>query len=405
MYSKVSNKLSTVNVKKIVDILFFIYLICLFTFSENQSTIGIFYASTIAFIVSFIILCLTTRKINILFITNIKVYIVMIVYVLITIFFEDYLSYTIQRIITMVQIVIINVVIVNYIKTIKDIKRTMKYCIYASVFSGIYRLIDGGYAQIFSNRSSNEILIVGANNLATIMAIVFLMAIYFAVNQADSKLIWWVYAAFIGSIGLFTGSRKAVLAMGVGIIVFIILSGKRNLLKKLLLLMIISVLGWIIFMKVPAFSLAKERFLMMFGLFSNSNVDDSTLIRKEMIEIGMEAFYKNPIFGYGVGFIGGELVPSHFGYSTYLHNNYVELLVGLGLIGACLYYCVHTIIIAKLIKIRGSHSFRNLFLSIIISLLIIDIGAVSYYDKFTQFILTLCCISAQKRILLSDEEE
>ena len=72
----------------------------------------------------------------------------------------------------------------------------------------------------------------------------------------------------------------------------------------------------------------------------------------------------------------------------YAHNNYIELMVDLGMVGTFVYYSFYGYIIAKLIKIRDDVTgIKNFFLAFMLVLLILEISAVTYnIDLFQTFI-------------------
>ncbi|MDD3267588.1 MAG: O-antigen ligase family protein, partial [Burkholderiales bacterium] len=122
-------------------------------------------------------------------------------------------------------------------------------------------------------------------------------------------------------------------------------------------------------------------------LFGQNNLDISSRIRFEMIEVGKTLFLSKPFLGYGIGSF--SIVS---GFDAYSHNNYIELLVGLGIIGMVLYYSMIIYIIYKLFIIRKFID-GNPLLAILLSLLVIDYGLVSYNSPVYQYIIALGFIS------------
>ena len=79
------------------------------------------------------------------------------------------------------------------------------------------------------------------------------------------------------------------------------------------------------------------------------------------------------------------------GHSTYLHNNFVELLASGGIIGFGIYYGIILYLIIKLTPFAlKKDSFSDACLVILIVHTIADYGTVSYYNKGTYFILVGC---------------
>ncbi|MBQ4399870.1 MAG: hypothetical protein II830_01090, partial [Alphaproteobacteria bacterium] len=100
---------------------------------------------------------------------------------------------------------------------------------------------------------------------------------------------------------------------------------------------------------------------------------------------------QTPVLGMGLGnpYI---LTERYFGFNlTYLHNNYIELLAGAGLIGTLLYYLLWAYPLYYFIRF---FSLRNketavCLVMLILLLTVLDWGRVGYTSKQTYFYLML----------------
>ena len=132
-----------------------------------------------------------------------------------------------------------------------------------------------------------------------------------------------------------------------------------------------------------------HRFEDMLNAFFEEGGDRSSQIRQNMMQFGMEAFARNPILGYGpngfanlYGTLGGEL--------AYSHNNFVEMLVSTGLVGFVLYYGY----LVKMLFTKCVSGKQTVFMkAMLIAMLVADMGLVSYYDAFYQYVLCLVLYS------------
>ena len=83
--------------------------------------------------------------------------------------------------------------------------------------------------------------------------------------------------------------------------------------------------------------------------------------------------------------------------STYLHNNYIELLACGGIVGTALYYVPR---LALLRDFWSSRFLRNrqaiACLTILLLLLIMDYGAVAYSEKMQYLYLLMLFVQADK---------
>jgi hypothetical protein len=132
----------------------------------------------------------------------------------------------------------------------------------------------------------------------------------------------------------------------------------------------------------------------------NSNDEFSEdLLRIMMVEKGLEWFMIKPFFGYGHR--GYELLFERIsGERRYSHNNFVELLVNLGLVGFVVYYWNYI----KLFFIyftRYLNTQLGFFLSyLLFAFFLLDLVVVSYYSQMiVQIIILICGYVYQNRKL------
>ncbi|MNC58345.1 hypothetical protein D3C75_1080670 [compost metagenome] len=76
------------------------------------------------------------------------------------------------------------------------------------------------------------------------------------------------------------------------------------------------------------------------------------------------------------------------GFNKYAHNNYVELMVGVGLVGLVIYYLLYVYILHKNFKmmLQGNKN-AIIFFTLVIVLLITEIGLESFGDETYQILL------------------
>ena len=208
----------------------------------------------------------------------------------------------------------------------------------------------------------------------------------------------YLFGSAIGLLcALSSGSRKALLIIALGLMLLYIVSyGWRAAYR-----IIIPVLGLGLFYVVAndyiEGSSVFNRFDSFINLFTGEGkVDSSTLIRQQMIEFGLISFLNRPLHGYGLNNFS-VLYINYSGAATYAHNNYVEILVSIGLIGFFLYYWLYGVILFNfryLLKLKKHLTKENnLMYSVLFCLLLInllmDFASVSYYEKMTYVYMVL----------------
>ena len=135
-----------------------------------------------------------------------------------------------------------------------------------------------------------------------------------------------------------------------------------------------------------------EQTLLQIEGGNDVKVESSMFVRYGLITYGLEWFKQRPILGYGANNfrVMSDQTYEFLGMNFYAHNNYIELLVGVGIIGLLIYYWGYIVIISKSIRIWNFYT--KLALTLIIISLFIDIANVSYYSILSQFVLCIAFI-------------
>lgn len=263
----------------------------------------------------------------------------------------------------------------------KKLDFILKSIIISSLFLSIMLVLKTPFYQWGSSRLGESVGI-NSNDLGLKMTIASIISIYFS---QENKKKYYISAIIFFTIALLTGSRKAFILMILSVTFLKILTvkNKRNLIIAIPFLLFLSFLAWKLIMTVPYFYnvLGNRIELMINGFLGKGQVDSSTTNRLYMIDYGMKLFNQKPFLGYGL-----------FNYSAlteyaYSHNNYVELLVGVGILGTAIYYSLYLYIIFKLFKDLKKNKYAGLFISLIIGLALMEYGLVSYYEEFYQIII------------------
>ena len=183
---------------------------------------------------------------------------------------------------------------------------------------------------------------------------------------------------------LSSNSRNSFIVCCSGVVLFLLL-GNTNIhrRKKASYLVFTLCIAYIIYDS----GLLDSILLRMSNVsFVNGN-DRSVNSRMLMINVGYSIFANNPLWGCGIN--NAQFILEYYFARTYLHNNYIELLADLGLIGFCLYYLVYLYDIIGLIKYRRLKVYNELssiLIILLIMLLIADISVVFYYNKIVYVI-------------------
>lgn len=280
--------------------------------------------------------------------------------------------------------------------------KLLKIIMYAGTIFSIYVIMYYGIGEYMTKLMNGDRIGTEINNVNTIglqTSISTIIAIFYGLYDNKKSYLLLSLIPLIVSLG--TGSRKVIVLIVFGIILLFVLNGeeKINLIKftKKIIAFAIIIALFLFVIRLPMFSTIYERMEMTInGLMGKGEFDHSTELRETYIKAGMNQFFKTPFLGVGIAnssYITMQVV----GISTYLHNNYVELLATTGITGFCLYYSVYLYIIINCIKmLKTKNKFINVVLVIFLTNMILEYGMVSYYSKSTYIYILLGLITVQK---------
>lgn len=287
----------------------------------------------------------------------------------------------------MIELAIISNLIIAFIDNKEKLVSLYKYLVGA----GVVLIIRLAYEFPLNTWLSGRLGSTGdfnPNKIGLYLTISALCTFHFALIK-NKKWFYVLFSIFTVVIVL-TGSRKAflMLVLGACLLYYLNIGRFKSRSKQLLSLVITVVLlliSYFLVMNIPVFyELLGSRLESMMLIFTgSSDLDYSSNERIKMIEVGMSLIGDSPIWGSGIGSYG--LVS---GFNRYSHNNYIELLVGLGVIGLILYYSMIIYVIYKLIKVINSID-GNPLLVILSLLLVMDFALVSYNGPIYQLIIAL----------------
>ena len=305
-------------------------------------------------------------------------------------------SYAIEKGFTILQILICTTVLYLYYSKKESVSPLIDIVMWGGYVVTFYTIIFTGidtirYAMVAGERLGNTFSNI--NSIGMVSAIAVVIAFYkFIFVKKSLHIILTVPCVFMVAM---TGSRKALALLGVGILLLLLFKyAKGNpfiVAFKLLFIGIIVVALILYLLTLPMFSVIAERMEGLVALITGvGKVDSSAQIRDNMIQLGMEIFKENPILGVGIGNARIVVAQSLLGHETYLHNNYVELLSSLGIIGFTLYYSMWGYVLLGIYKYRKySEKLSIICITLILLQLMLDYGMVSYYSKDTYLYLMI----------------
>ncbi|MDK0919116.1 O-antigen ligase family protein [Clostridium perfringens] len=285
----------------------------------------------------------------------------------------------------------------NYLDSYEKIINLLKMFIISGIIASFYVLSDLNLNNL--TRLGSDI---GNQNLVgALLSISFLISIFFILYKNKKNYIILSIILLISI--LLTGSRTGIIFILIGLSVLILVKLRKNIIKViiglLILLIVIIILYKIIMQNYVIYNILGVRIEGMLNIFTgNGVVDSSSIVRRNMIDIAKQMFLNKPIWGYGLASYG-----MISGFGTYSHNNLLELLIGVGIIGTISYYSMYIIVFINLIKCKCDIK----WIILVINLCIIITGLISsvqYYDKHTYIMLAIGSVLGNKCIDVKDNK-
>lgn len=196
------------------------------------------------------------------------------------------------------------------------------------------------------------------NDIGMKCALFIVLMLYFWDNntKAIKRIVMLICMTIAIVLIYYTASRKALLMVVLGISLFYYLKHPTKKIRNMLVIIGGIYIAYMLFMNVEflynAIGWRVEGALALFG--EKGKVDSSALLRAKYIYVGINAWKKSALLGYGID--NFRIINMHAtGHLTYSHNNFIELLVGVGGIGFLVYYSCYIKLMFEFIKIYFKH--------------------------------------------------
>ncbi|NMA74061.1 MAG: hypothetical protein GX963_07850 [Bacteroidales bacterium] len=296
--------------------------------------------------------------------------------------------------IKVIQLVVTCYLLSIWPKGTKDINFVLKAIAISSIILGA-RLIFEVPLEAWGARRFGYLLGLNVNTLAIRLTFGMIISLYFMSKATrKTKFLYLMSLAFLTGVILLLGSRRSILIVIISISLYSILSS-HNILKVVKASLISVMIGSIIIIltqNVPQLyviignriEIMINSFLQGHGMLAES--------RQVLIGAGIELFKEKPILGWGIGNYRAAS-----GMSLYSHNNYVEVIATIGLLGLITYYSLHFYILLTSVKKIRESKLQALFFTITIAILMSDYAAPSFSSLFVHVFLAMSMSYLAKR--------
>ncbi len=379
------------KIKNIKLKLVYMYLISLYIFNNVEGT-GTNYISLILLIIlvgAFLLNFFKEKKI----VFN-KYFIFYIIFILFGLFSLKYAlqpAFVTSKIIQLIVNCIIIFAFTNILDTKDKIISVLKSFVVAGIILSVLSIITSDFSTL-SNFSRVGANIGNVNSIS--MAIMYSTIALMIVNRKEKKnKSYLLYFLFIGTIFL-TGSRKGIISIILLLLIHFLVKNRDNFNKTIIniIFSIIAVILLLFFtMNIPfLYNIIGVRIESLFAFLNTGAIKDFSIYeRNNMIKFGIEWFKNRPWTGYGLDNFR-YLYYNMFNYNFYAHNNYIELLVDLGILGLIIYYIPFWVAIKNTIKCKINDKYiKYILLSLFLIILLMDFARVSYEDRLLVIIISI----------------
>ncbi len=280
----------------------------------------------------------------------------------------------------------------------EDIEEILKCYVIAIFITCIYILTNIDLKEI-GHIQIGKGVIEGwnGNAIGLCMASGAMISLYFVlITKTRSRVIYVLTSILFTYVVLYTGSRTSLIVLIAGIAVYVFLNNPKKIVRNTIIVIALLFVAYYLIMNVESlYNVLGVRFEGLFSMFSGDvdKADNSALLRETFIENGVQWFAEKPIIGYGLNNYKylNRIATS---FETYAHNTFIEIAVGLGIVGLIFYYSFYFNLIFKLYKKNnaGNDNKLNCFIiAVLVSSLIGQYGDVNYYSMYQNLIFCLAC--------------
>lgn len=371
------------KIKSLDSLLLMFYIIGIYTFPFKVLFIELLF-------IVFNLKSLKTIKINFYLIWNICFLIICFTSIIYSISPKDSLINAIQ----ILKMFLVGNILIKKIKIKQELEKFLKYFICGGI-ALIIRLLFIFPVQELGVRRLNIPGIFNANDIGMKLGISSIFLLYFIFFKNKKNFINFLILSLFSAFIFFTGSRTAFFFLIFGFSGTIIFSFK-NKFKLIIITISIVIVLYLFWDKIIEnklfYQLLGKRIESVLNIFQKKGkMDNSSLIRLNMMKIGIELWMNKPLFGYGLE--GYRFVS---GWGTYSHNTYIELLVNTGLIGFIVYFyfyiCLFFKFFLKFLK-KIKQPLDICFCLVLVILTISNMAIVSFRDRYFSIVLVMCFVS------------
>lgn len=254
------------------------------------------------------------------------------------------------------------------------------------------------YVIIFTDSSSfegrGEGLFDGWNLNSIAVDLIFGLFSGFIYNRKYGNSKSWLVLALAAILGLYvlmmSGSRRALLMLGTVVLLSFWFLFKMKLIYRIVIIIFISFASVATMFSDAFYASMGARVEEMNNILQGSKSGDTS--RLFLFLYGIEWFLENPYWGYGINCfrVLSNQTEMFAGKNFYAHNNYIELLVGVGILGFIVYY--YSLVRLFIYSCISKNYFGKIAIVLLLTIFLSDFFSVGYYLFDSQYFIVMCYI-------------
>ena len=299
------------------------------------------------------------------------------------------ISGVINIFINVIQVFLIAFVLSGYLSTIEDIRRYLKLFVIGGFVLMLRLLITTPLSVWLSFNRIGDAIGYNANDVGNKAAIAAIIALCLFRDKGETrKTLYFVMFLAMSLIVVFSGSRKALLAIVVAV-TLIYTIGLNNKKKMVFTIVGIFIALWSVYYflmhnEVLYMTMGRRIESMMNVLLHGASEASSIDLREKYMQLAWGYIKESPLTGIG---LGGFSVKS--GLGTYCHCDYLEVMCSYGVPVAIVYYFPALRMLFRSLKAHDKDTIDYTLLIICVVMLLSFMTMVMYISAYTQVMFAL----------------
>lgn len=313
----------------------------------------------------------------------------MCIFSVIATFMADDSGRAVRTLLNVIQVFLIAFVLSAYLTDEKKIKCYLKYFVFGGFILFFRLLIETPISVWTSFNRLGEAIGYNANDIGNKAALAAIISICLFKNKEEIyRKIYLIIFMCMTVIVLFSGSRKALLAVVVALIFIytIGLENKKNLIFSIIgLITVLAIVYHLIMTNESLYMTIGRRIESMLNVAFHGGSEASSIdLREKYMSMAWTFIKEKPLTGIGLGNFA-----SKSGLGIYCHSDYLEVMCSYGIPVALFYYAPIIMLVFQGILVKRKNETEYSMLIISLVLIMSFVTMVMYISAYTQVIVAI----------------